>query len=156
MLHSIQESSLKEILKTLFEQVLIPHFVRLAKDIKLKKVYFWANIQSDNFYITTLQNRKNPDIEIQIFNIFATEQDAKRYPGFNPRKMKVDSLPILFAFSQILATKGIDRLMIYPVKGQMNKSFSIVMEELREVMREEAREKGILKPTGQGIYSGLA
>ncbi len=123
-----------------------PALRAIAQQLRHSQYYILQNMDQE-WILTTLSNRENPQVEKQVIYAFPTIQDiAVSYgAGLDPQ---VIASPILIThlLFQLLALEPVDSIVFFDTPGHTTNGIEIKRDDLQMLIQQHMQHN---RPTGQ-------
>ena len=119
------------------EKIVIPMLVAQAKRLKLAHVYIWSNREGKQTLLT-LDNAWQPQQISGVIYAFASAEDARTHPDFDPVNLTLTRKPILGLLFEVLTHPQINLLCVFRPGGNLSKADTVVKAQLRKLLTEKA------------------
>lgn len=98
--------------------------------------YFILQSLEQDWIITTLSNRDEPNVEKQVIYAFPTLQDVAAGYGteIDPQAIAVP-IPVTHILFQLMALEGVDSLVFFENPGDLSKGVEIRREDIQHLIQ---------------------
>lgn len=128
----------------IMEQAISPVLKFLASQHKHTD-YFVLHTSDKHWIITTLSNRKQPQMTKRVIYGFATYQDARNFQDtVNPNSItppiNIVSLPITHLLFQIFAIHQVDSIILMDTPNNKTKGIEIQRENIENMIQKQLQQ----------------
>ncbi|MBE9041383.1 hypothetical protein IQ235_11380 [Oscillatoriales cyanobacterium LEGE 11467] len=135
-------------------QTIAPVLKAIAGQLSHAQYYILQTLNQD-WVLTTLSNRAQPDREKKAIYAFSTLEDAKasvRTP-LNPNLVAV-ALPVTHILFQMVALENVDSTIFFDIPGNGDKGTEVKRSDLQRLIQIQLQQK--LGATGSRIPPNMA
>jgi hypothetical protein len=118
------------------EKIVIPMLVAQAKRLRLAHVYTWSNREGKQVLLTLDNAWQSQQISGVIY-AFASAEDARTHPDFDPVNLTLTQEPILRLLFEVLTHPQINLLCVFR-SGNRSQADTFVKAQLRKLFTEKA------------------
>ncbi|WP_250122510.1 hypothetical protein [Chroococcidiopsis sp. CCMEE 29] len=117
-----------------------PALQLLAKKFRHFQYYILQNLDQD-WVLTTLSNRANPDVEKRVIYAFPTLKDVSAVSAakLDPQVIAVP-IPITHILFQLAALETVDSIVFFETPGDLNTGVEVRREDLQHVIQVQLKQ----------------
>jgi hypothetical protein len=118
-----------------------PVLSAIAQRLRHSQYYILQNLEED-WVLTTLSNRANPDLEKCVIYAFPTLQDVSlsSNAGLDPQVIAVP-IPITHILFQLVALEPVDSIVFFETPGMSTNAVEIQRTELQHLIQKKLHPK---------------
>lgn len=128
----VQEAPQYGVPKEVMEKGIKPILKQLTADLNHQEYFICQNAQ-ENWIITTLNHREQPDLEKKVIYAFASQADALEMQKLFDEVVIPVSIPVAQLIFQLFALKSVDSIVFMDLPGNLNKGKEITQNNLFEL-----------------------
>jgi hypothetical protein len=102
--------------------------------------YYLLQSPQQDWLITTLSNRVNPDQEKKVIYLFATLQDANDFHRTAGPNLLAMPVPVMQVLLQMLSLTMVDSLVFFDTPGNLQKGTEIPRSAIEQVMQAQLQQ----------------
>lgn len=119
--------------------------------------YFVLHTQDRHWIVTTLSNRKQPQITKRVIYGFSTRKDAMSFQGIVNPDVYVVPLPITHLLFQMFAVDQVDSIILMDIPNNTMEGTEIERANLKNMIQQQLRRVKLdLPPQFRGIPPNFA
>ncbi len=123
----------------IIEKGITPVLKELVKPLKHLQYYILQNSEED-WLLTTINHRENPEIIKKVIYAFAKPQDALIFQGETTEDYQPFAIPVTHLLFQVLAFKELDSLIFMDNSRNLNKGIEITRDELMKRIDRQLKQ----------------
>lgn len=116
----------------------IPVLRELASHLNYLEYYICQNAQ-ENWLITTLQHRTEPDLRKKVIYAFSDLADAIQMQKLYDEKMTPASLTVVSLLFELFALKTVDSIIFMDTPGNFERGKEVSKHQLLELLQAQIR-----------------
>lgn len=102
--------------------------------------YFVHQAQGGDWLITTLSNRKNPNLEKKVIYAFCTPEDAALFSGDRPAsELITPRIPVTHILFQLFALQQLDSIVFMETAGNSTQGIEVHRQDLQDAIQTKLR-----------------
>lgn len=121
------------------KQAIAPLLQELAKDLNNLEYFICQNSQQD-WLITTIQHRSQPELEKKVIYAFADQVDAIEMQKIFTEKVSIISVPVAELIFQLFALKPVDSIIFMDAPGDLAKGKEIAKKTLFDLFQVKLQQ----------------
>lgn len=128
-------------------EAISPVLLAIANRLKHPQYYILQTL-SRSWVMTTLSNRREPDVRKNVLYGFPTLKDAASDPNTakNPQIMAIPT-PATHILFQMLALKSLDSIIFFDIPGNLKQGTEIQKQEFQAMVQTHLKEsQGFIDP----------
>ena len=128
-------------------EAIAPVLLAIAGRLKHSRYYILQTL-SKSWVMTTLSNRREPNVRKNILYGFPTLEDAASDPNTakNPQVMGIPT-PVTHILFQMLALKSLDSIIFFDTPGNLKQGTEIQRQEFQAMIQTHLQEsQGLVDP----------
>jgi len=117
-----------------------PTLKLLAQKFRHSQYYILQNLDQD-WVLTTLSNRANPDVEKRVIYAFPTLKDVSAVSAaeLDPQVIAVP-IPITHVLFQLIALETVDSIVFFETPGDLNTGVEVRREDLQHLIQAQLKQ----------------
>lgn len=128
-------------------EAIAPVLMAIASRLKHSQYYILQTL-NQNWVMTTLSSRREPDVRKNVMYGFATLQDAASDPNTSrdPQIMALP-VPIVRILFQMLALRSLDSIIFFDIPGDLKQGTEIQKQEIQSMVQAHLQaSQGFVDP----------
>lgn len=128
-------------------QAIAPVLTYLAGQLQHTQYYIVQTINQD-WLLTTLSNRSQPEVEKHVIYAFPTLNDAKNAPSYPPDTQAITlPVPVTHILFQMVAMDVVDSIVFFETPGNLTAGTEVQRKDLQNLIQLQLQQDRPTPPT---------
>jgi hypothetical protein len=102
--------------------------------------YFVHQSTGGNWLLTTLSNRKNPNLEKKVIYAFSAPEDGEQFAGDRPDPdLTLQRIPVTHILFQLFALQQLDSIVFMETAGNTSQGIEVHRQDLQDAIQAKLR-----------------
>ncbi|MBD2624971.1 hypothetical protein [Trichormus variabilis] len=117
-----------------------PALRAIAQRLRYPQYYILQNLQ-ENWILTTLSNKANPELEKRVVYAFPRLQDVSLFSsvGLNPQTI-AKAIPVIHILFQLVALEPVDSIVFFETPGTTSNANEVERTELQNLIQQHLQQ----------------
>ncbi|MBD2693088.1 hypothetical protein [Anabaena catenula] len=117
-----------------------PALRTIAQKLRYPQYYILQNLQ-ENWILTTLSNKANPELEKRVVYAFPRLQDVSLFSsvGLNPQTI-AKAIPVIHILFQLVALEPVDSIVFFETPGTTSNANEVGRTELQKLIQQHLQQ----------------
>ncbi|NJM70331.1 MAG: hypothetical protein HC862_08915 [Scytonema sp. RU_4_4] len=122
-----------------------PVLSAIARKLRHSQYYILQNLEED-WVLTTLSNRTNPQLEKRVIYAFPTIQDVplESSAGLDPQLIAAP-IPVIQILFQLVAMEPVDSIVFFETSGILTDSIEVRRPDLQNLIQQHLQQNRVKK-----------
>lgn len=139
----IEQAPQDGMMPTVMEKAIAPILKVLATPLQHREYYILQTLNQD-WLLTTLRRRTQPEVEKTVLYAFAAREDALRFGGSSDPQAIAQTVPVTHILFQLTALSQVDSVVFFDQPGELDQGTEIPRTQLQTLIQTQLQK---LRPT---------